>query len=443
MLRRITPQRLFLVSFVLLLILVAARAFLVQGWIRPIRIVSGSMATSLLGEHYTIQCSDCGFVFRFGVDSPPPTDFAVCPNCGATKNSVRPESRERGDRVFIDRAPYWLGQPQRFDLVAFRDPRLPARLVVKRVLGLPGELIAIRQGDLYVNGNLLRKSLSDFRQVAILVFDNGKLPREEEKLPARWHADDDHSGWIARNAGFVFSPQATSGSTETSGCDWLTYHHWRCYANTHPRSDEVPVADNYGYNQGESRELREVSDLVLSCTVRIPPQGELALRVHDGRNWCSVRINTQSHQIEVLQADRKLTSVNFSAVGSDAIKLEFGLVDQQIMLGLNGEERIRQSYEPGDSPLAPIAQPISLGGSAAPLEVSNLVVWRDIHYLDPWGVGLPWKMPQAAGRDEYFVLGDNPPLSDDSRRWKNPLLSRNAIIGMVLPLEWSRGDLNP
>ena len=81
-----------------------------------------------------------------------------------------------------------------------------------------------------------------------------------------------------------------------------------------------------------------------------------------------------------------------------------------------------------------IAQPISVGGFAAPLEVTDLLVWRDIHYLDPWGVGQPWSMPQPAASGQHLVLGDNPPLSDDSRRWQDPLLSRDAIIGKVIPL---------
>ena len=435
MVRRITLQRLLIGGLLLLLGLVVARVLSVQGWIRPIRIVSGSMANRLIGEHFTVPCADCGDVFRFGVESPPPTDCAVCPNCGYAQNSVRAEWRGRGDRVFIDRAAYWLGTPQRFDLVAFRDPRLPVRLVVKRVLGLPGESISIRHGDLYVNGSLLRKSLSDFRRCAVPVFDQGKLPKIDGNLPARWRADANHSGWASLGSGFSFTPQtAQSFSTETTAGDWLTYHHWRCYANPHPRSAEAPVSDNYGYNQGESRELRELSDLVLSCTVRIPSHGELMFRIHDGRNWCSARINVQTHQIEVTHADRKLTSVNFSTTRSEGNKIEFGLFDRQIVLGLDGEERIRQSYDPGDSPFEPIAQPISVGGFATPLEVSDLLVWRDIHYLDPWGVGQPWSMPQPAASGQYLVLGDNPPLSDDSRRWQDPLLSRDAIIGKVIPL---------
>jgi signal peptidase I len=45
-----------------------------------------------------------------------------------------------------------LGMPRRGDVVVFESPREPGRDYVKRVVGLPGDVIELREGILFVNG---------------------------------------------------------------------------------------------------------------------------------------------------------------------------------------------------------------------------------------------------------------------------------------------------
>ena len=44
------------------------------------------------------------------------------------------------------------GQPKRGDVVVFRYPLEPAVAYIKRVVGLPGDRLAYRQGQLVING---------------------------------------------------------------------------------------------------------------------------------------------------------------------------------------------------------------------------------------------------------------------------------------------------
>lgn len=46
-------------------------------------------------------------------------------------------------------------EPQRGDVVIFEYPRDPSRDFIKRVIGLPGETVEIRQGKVYVDGQLV------------------------------------------------------------------------------------------------------------------------------------------------------------------------------------------------------------------------------------------------------------------------------------------------
>ncbi|MCL2664949.1 MAG: signal peptidase I [Defluviitaleaceae bacterium] len=57
-----------------------------------------------------------------------------------------------GDRIVAFRLSYLLDGPKRFDIVVFRYPEDESKLYVKRVIGLPGETIEIKNGKVYVNG---------------------------------------------------------------------------------------------------------------------------------------------------------------------------------------------------------------------------------------------------------------------------------------------------
>ena len=77
-----------------------------------------------------------------------------------------------GDRVFINKLSYGLkipyttwhiarwGSPAHGDIVVFYSPADGKRLI-KRVIGLPGDEIALRDNKLYINGNVLGYSMND------------------------------------------------------------------------------------------------------------------------------------------------------------------------------------------------------------------------------------------------------------------------------------------
>jgi signal peptidase I len=52
-----------------------------------------------------------------------------------------------------------LDKPQRGQVIVFRYPPDPARSHVQRVVGLPGDTVEIRRGDLVLNGSLIDKRL--------------------------------------------------------------------------------------------------------------------------------------------------------------------------------------------------------------------------------------------------------------------------------------------
>lgn len=59
---------------------------------------------------------------------------------------------EDQDRLFINKLAFRVGEIHRGDVVVFHYPRDPAKSYIKRVIALPGDLLRIDRGILYVNG---------------------------------------------------------------------------------------------------------------------------------------------------------------------------------------------------------------------------------------------------------------------------------------------------
>jgi signal peptidase I len=66
--------------------------------------------------------------------------------------------------VLINALAYRLGgSPQRGDIVAFRHERSAPSVYLKRVIGVPGDRVEIRGGDVLVNGTQLQEPYVRFR----------------------------------------------------------------------------------------------------------------------------------------------------------------------------------------------------------------------------------------------------------------------------------------
>ncbi|MGE5561300.1 MAG: signal peptidase I [Chloroflexota bacterium] len=65
--------------------------------------------------------------------------------------SMRP-TLDHGQRLLVSRLAYRDKLPQRGDIIVFRNPHGQGDDYVKRVIGLPGDLVELRLGRVYING---------------------------------------------------------------------------------------------------------------------------------------------------------------------------------------------------------------------------------------------------------------------------------------------------
>lgn len=66
-----------------------------------------------------------------------------------------------GDRLLINKFQFLIEAPQRGEVITFQDPSDPARYLVKRVVGVPGDRIEIRNHVLYRNGQKVSEQYVD------------------------------------------------------------------------------------------------------------------------------------------------------------------------------------------------------------------------------------------------------------------------------------------
>lgn len=131
-------------------------------------IAGSSMEPSLQGPRVIIDCPKCKFTNRWTIDAWNPRFEVCCMCCNHKLETPDPPIIASGQRITY-RALRWNRSPiQRFDTVVINSTNEQSR-EVKRVIGLPHEDVAIRDGRLWVNDTLISPTPSQFLRQAVLM----------------------------------------------------------------------------------------------------------------------------------------------------------------------------------------------------------------------------------------------------------------------------------
>ena len=74
-----------------------------------------------------------------------------------------------GERIFVNKLIYydeyrWAPKVERGDIVVFWYPEDPSKSYIKRVVGLPGDTVEVREGNVLINGTILEEKYLDPRE---------------------------------------------------------------------------------------------------------------------------------------------------------------------------------------------------------------------------------------------------------------------------------------
>lgn len=82
---------------------------------------------------------------------------------------------QSGDYLIVDEISYRLKDPQRGEVIVFKYPLNPSQRYVKRIIGLPGETVKIKDGTVNVyNSNGIPQALDESSYLADSTITSGK-----------------------------------------------------------------------------------------------------------------------------------------------------------------------------------------------------------------------------------------------------------------------------
>ncbi|MFH1647952.1 MAG: signal peptidase I [Chloroflexota bacterium] len=117
-------------------------------------------------------------------------------------NSMEPNFHE-GQRVVVNKTAYWswVGEPARGEVIIFQEPNGSSEDFIKRVIGLPGDTVEIKDGAVYVND--VRLDEPYIKSPPSYTMASRKVPDDEYFVLGdnRNHSTDSHSSsdwWVPR-----------------------------------------------------------------------------------------------------------------------------------------------------------------------------------------------------------------------------------------------------
>lgn len=403
------------------------RAFVIEAFVIP----TGSMAPTLLGEHVEIVSDQTGTrwqvgpwtqggpdgterVSRYTVHDPmtasnPPAlvESVSAARSPAYQIDAEVERLRAGDRILVLKYLPILFEPQRFDVVVFKNPTEPTVNYIKRLTGLPGEQLAIVDGDVFTRPlpstpgessfsppsdadrdqeggtwamdgwAIARKPEHAQRAVWMPVHDTVRAPVDPVRDGFTWYRPP----WVARSA----DGQSLRG---WDGLDSMTPEHTQAGSTRLEWDAEAwPIVDYYPYNERYRRAGESLRALV-------PPTfgvGDVRVRmgvepVGQGLESMDIRIDAREHafraqiaggvariEMRPIESDASAwTVLDEAEVGQPAADtvtdVEFWHADQALWLFVGGERVAYATYDWGPIERFELAtsQPLDAQGPIVP-----------------------------------------------------------------------------
>jgi signal peptidase I len=481
-------------SFVVVFLCFLIWSLEAEGFVIP----TGSMAPTLMGRHKEIACPQCGYLFTVNADREvDPTAkgesarrrirSGTCENC-RFEASVEESPSFSGDRIYVMKdglsLPFFGARGRvklkRWDVAVFKLPEEPEVRYIKRLVGMPNEVIRIDGGDLWVQPldrsrefERLRRPPDHQEAMQLMVFDDTHRAKAIAGDPRwlRWVAPSG-CDWPQSLPG-VYSPQ-----DHTKEWTELRYHHvapspaqWEAIRAGKPLPRppfSTLITDYYSYNTDVS--LYDQSHPTSSARAWFQPHwvGDLTIALR-----LTVRERIGQFRMELIKAGVSNRCELDLASGlarlyhgesplGDAVLTEmtrdgtydvvFANVDGRLTLWVNGrlpfgEGRTYESTLESAAPTAADLEPARVAARGAAIKVESLVLRRDLYYtLEPAEsdysnldgstriessallelLSDPARFPgltrypardYSIGPLRYLMLGDNSPWSRDGRAW--------------------------
>ena len=389
---------------------IGLRTWLVMGLIEPVTVVGSSMAPTLRGTFVRPRCSECLHAFSVGAEYTTGNAIATCPQCGNVGIPLDSLPLQPGDSLWIDRTALIRRRPRRWELVVVRNPTNAEAICIKRIVGLPGERVELQNGDVLVDGAVVVKSIEEQRLLRQAI-------HRELSRSRRWQSTQ-LSHWRYNENVW------RTNSASTDVFDSLHYQ----------QPQGCQLTDDNAYNAGLTRRLHLVDEFMLAMDLTAEGEGVIRLAIDDGTASAQVDLQLPGGEITVLDnanrsAEFQLSPLSLQRIVRGKVQLELSNFDGQLLLAIDGRVEMRRSWPSAQA--KGVDRPVWIGSQGLDVSLDSLALYHDLYHSSQLAGAVPPLATQwQLGADEYFLLGDNAPVSLDSRLW-GPV-PRQLMLGTPL-----------
>lgn len=499
-----SPAKETVISMVISLAMaLVAKSFIVEAFVIP----TGSMAPTLLGQHMLFKSPQSGYdwtvnpfyfqddrgQFPFGVQGngntfPYPTSTDPMSTSqvngwdGGRVHRVRagyapvpgPMRARAGDRILVHKWLYEVFEPQRFDVVVFKNPEDPGLNYIKRLIGLPNEDVWLADGDVFVRPHtgdgtpdttkpwtIQRKSDRVQSSLWRTVFSSEYTPEVGKQtlsgvkvFESPWTG----AGWDVASQTYSTKEESSSLSWDTGKWpiwDWVAYNDMR----DNSRRDKWPVSDL----RVRAGIRPEKAGLSLAATISAR-RHEFQGAIENGKAVLRMRPTVDGVALGASGSAETWTTLGEAALPSDAFTpgaftdFELWHADQRLEVRVNGVALVTHEYDwhaeqrvlyvtGAENPnntmgIARLGNPLvyedgKVGTAAAKLPavswtfsgsavtLARVGLDKDVYYEPAARNGRPFlattdARPASLGKDQFFCCGDNSSNSFDGRMWGDP-----------------------
>ena len=384
-----------------------------------------------------------------------------CPRCSNELMGDKPMPVANGDRILVLKCIYQFFEPKRWDVVVFKNPPEPGVNYIKRLIGLPGESIQIIDGDVYANGQIARKPAKVQNELWMPVYDNDYQPVRPSEGSFNGHPWEQpfknvgDSEWVTtdRNSPTVFRLDPAEGRTDQIHS--LFYD--TSVGNDFRAAYAYDDVDTYSY-------MPYCSDLMVRFSMRAGEgKGRIGIALSKYQTTYRAWVDLAGEMV-IARTDKSGQTTDLARLGpvpvTESALVQFANVDHQLIFQY-GSKKLTYDLGRNIEDAGPISEEIEprveIFGSGK-LTLSHVKIFRDIHYTEAKFANsgrdgrATRNSPFDLKEDQFFVLGDNSPNSEDGRWWNRAgrsnrglqayrvgTVPRDYMVGKALFVYWPSG----
>ena len=413
---------------------------------------------------------------------------ATCPNCGNVMKLIEGEGpgvtydvrypSYNGDRILVDKFAYDFREPNRWDVIVFKYPEGANTNYIKRLVGLPNELVSIAGGDIWTSRDgqpsTIARKPPHVMQAMLQVVHDSNFPAslmQTEGWPSAWTDWADTSLWKSEKNRRQFTATCSAGQSASlryqrfnpTSDDWKEV---RLGMGVRKSVQPDLIKDFQAYN-AISQGGHWVGDLAVECILESRSEsGRIVFDLIDGgqQHSCSIDL---ANGTATLEAASGVTAAATTPIrGKGSWEVMFTNVDDELRLfvdnklmptstpvvwssGITKESTrnpVLEVVEPGSTvltDLAPVGITVKAEDEPVAVAVSSIKILRDIFYIGAVGFGRRGEIRDEPilefplESDQFFVLGDNSAASKDGRLWIDVhYVDRRLLLGRAISIVW-------